>query len=122
MARDGDVFCLQTIPAAMLEMPAGRLWDLKQVADMQRKLAYAAVADVLRGQSFTAIVLALAAWTERRSLASLETTGWESASRLWRHPFSTAWQQRRKSASATKASFLPRGTNCEKLSTNSPMM
>jgi triphosphatase len=63
-ARDWDVFCLQTLPAAMLELPAERLWDLKQVADMQRRLADAAVADALCGQPFTAMVLGLAAWTE----------------------------------------------------------
>jgi CHAD domain-containing protein len=118
-ARDWDVFCLQTLPAAMLELPAERLWDLKQVADMQRRLADAAVADALCGQPLTAMVLGLAAWTEE---GAAQPSKRESASRHWRRAFSTAWQQRRKSANTTKVSFLPRhGTACAKPSINSAM-
>ena len=47
-ARDWDVFCLQTLPAAMLELPAQGLWDLKQVAEVERQLAHAAVVDAVR--------------------------------------------------------------------------
>jgi triphosphatase len=66
-ARDWDVFCLQTLPAAMMELPVERLWDLKQVANVERQLAHVAVVDAVRGQSFTAMVLGLAAWMEEVS-------------------------------------------------------
>ena len=63
-ARDWDVFCLQTLPAAMTNLPAERLRDLDQVAEIERQVAHAAVSDALRGQHFTALVLDLAVWTE----------------------------------------------------------
>ena len=63
-ARDWDVFCLQTLPAAMMELPAERLWDLKQVAEVERQLAHAAVVDAVRGQNFTAMIISLAVWAE----------------------------------------------------------
>lgn len=66
-ARDWDVFCLQTLSTAMIEMPGERLWDLKQVAEIERQHAHTAVVDALRGQPFTAMVLDLAAWTEEIS-------------------------------------------------------
>jgi triphosphatase len=56
-ARDWDVFCLQTLPAARMDLPAERLWDLKQVAEVERQVAYAAVVDALRGHHFTAMIL-----------------------------------------------------------------
>jgi CHAD domain-containing protein len=63
-ARDWDVFCLQTLPSAMVELPPGRLWDLKQVAEVERQLAHAAVVNAVCGQHFTAMVLGLAALAE----------------------------------------------------------
>lgn len=56
-ARDWDVFCLQTLPAAMMGLPAERIWDLKQVAEVERQVAYAAVVEALRGHHFTAMIL-----------------------------------------------------------------
>jgi CHAD domain-containing protein len=64
-ARDWSVFALQTLPAAMTELPAERLWDLKQVAETERRRTHAAVVEAVRGQDFTAMMLGLAAWTEQ---------------------------------------------------------
>jgi triphosphatase len=63
-ARDWDVFCLHTLPAAMEELPGERLRDLNQVAEMERKAAHAVVVDAVRGQHFTALVLGLAVWID----------------------------------------------------------
>ena len=63
-ARDWDVFCLHTLPAAMEEMPGERLRDLNQVAEMERNGAHAVVVEAVRGQHFTALVLGLAVWID----------------------------------------------------------
>jgi triphosphatase len=63
-ARDWDVFCLQTLPAAMEDSPAERLRDLNQVAEIQRQAAHAVVVEAVCGQHFTALILGLAVWTE----------------------------------------------------------
>jgi inorganic triphosphatase YgiF len=63
-ARDWDVFCLLTLPSAMEELPPGRLWDLKQVAEVERHHAHDAVVNAVRGQHFAAMVLGLAALAE----------------------------------------------------------
>jgi CHAD domain-containing protein len=63
-ARDWDVFCLETLSAAMADLPAERLEDLNHVAEVERQFAHAAVADAVRGHDFTAMVLGLAAWAE----------------------------------------------------------
>ena len=63
-ARDWDVFCLETLPAAMADLPTQRLEDLKLVAEVERESAHEAVAEVERGHDLTAIVLALAVWAE----------------------------------------------------------
>ena len=64
VARDWDVFCLYTLPAAMAELPAERLWDMKQAAESERQNANAVVLDTVCGQHFTAMVLGLVAWAE----------------------------------------------------------
>ena len=64
VARDWDVFCLETLPAAMADLPAKRLEDLNLVAEVERQFAHAAVADIVRGHHFTAMVLGLAIWVE----------------------------------------------------------
>ena len=81
VARDWDVFCLQTLPAAMVGLPSERLWDLKQVAEVERQVAYAAVVDAVRGHHFTAMILGLAVWTEE---------GAREAVRPWRRPHGKA--------------------------------
>jgi triphosphatase len=63
-ARDWDVFCLRTLPAAMEDLPGERLRDLNQVAEVQRQAAHAVVVEAVWGQHFTALVLGLAVWTE----------------------------------------------------------
>jgi triphosphatase len=63
-ARDWDVFCLHTLPAAMEDLPAERLRDLNQVAEVQRQAAHAKVVAAVCGQHFTALILGLTVWTE----------------------------------------------------------
>jgi CHAD domain-containing protein len=63
-ARDWDVFCLETLSKAMADLPAERLEDLTLMAEVERQSAYAAVADILRGRDFTAMLLSLAIWAE----------------------------------------------------------
>ncbi len=63
-ARDWDVFCLETLLAAMPDLSAERLEDLNRVAEVDRQFAHAAVADALHGHDFTAMVLGLALWAE----------------------------------------------------------
>ena len=64
LARDWDVFCLETLPAAMEKLPRQRLRDLVPVAESKRQIARAAVMNALRSQEFTALVLGLASWAE----------------------------------------------------------
>ena len=40
-ARDWDVFCLETLSAAMADLPAERLEDLNVVAEVARQFAHA---------------------------------------------------------------------------------
>jgi CHAD domain-containing protein len=68
-ARDWDVFCLETLPAATAALPAARLRDLGPAAEAQRQQAYVAVWGAVRGQDFTALVLGLAAWVEMGAAA-----------------------------------------------------
>ena len=63
-ARDWDVFCLETLSAAMADLPAERLEDLNLVAEVERQFAHATLADALHGHDFTAMVLGLAIWAE----------------------------------------------------------
>ncbi len=64
MARDWDVFCLETLSAAKADLPAERLEDLNIVAEVNRQFAHAAVAETVRGHDFTAMVLGLEIWAE----------------------------------------------------------
>lgn len=63
-ARDWDVFCLETLPAAMVELPAECLRDLKAPADVERRVAHASVINAICGPRFGALILELAIWTE----------------------------------------------------------
>ena len=63
-ARDWDVFCLETLPAAMVDLPAEKLRGLDLAGEAARQIAHAAVADALQGHDFTAMVLGLAGWAE----------------------------------------------------------
>jgi CHAD domain-containing protein len=66
-ARDWDVFCLETLSAAMVDLPTDGLEDLNIVAEVERQFAHAAVADAVRGHDFTAMVLGLAIWARTRA-------------------------------------------------------
>ena len=63
-ARDWDVFCLETLPTAMGDLPGQRLQDLNLVAEIERQFAHRAVAQTLQGRDFTAVVLGLANWAQ----------------------------------------------------------
>ena len=68
-ARDWDVFCLQTRPAAMADVPDHDWKDLSALADTKRAAAHAAVRDVVCGPQFTRLILDLALWAETRATA-----------------------------------------------------
>jgi len=61
-ARDWDVFYLETLPAAMADLSAERLWDLSPPAEIERQAAHAAVEKALRGPEFTGLLLGIAVW------------------------------------------------------------
>jgi CHAD domain-containing protein len=63
-ARDWEVFCLETLPSAMADLPAERLWDLHPPAEVERQLAHATVEEILRGAEFTALLLGMAVWAD----------------------------------------------------------
>jgi inorganic triphosphatase YgiF len=66
-ARDWDVFCMKTLPAAAAELATGQLRGLQAAADVQRQIAHKAVVDIIRGHELTALVLGLACWVEAGS-------------------------------------------------------
>ena len=66
-ARDWDVFCLQTLPAAMSDLPAERIWDLHPAAEVERQAAHATVRAALLGPEFTALLLSMAIWLDAGS-------------------------------------------------------
>jgi CHAD domain-containing protein len=63
-ARDWDVFCLDTLPAATVDLNIDQLRDLKLAAEDKRQIAHAVLRDALRSRDFTLLVLGLAAWAE----------------------------------------------------------
>ncbi|MDE1152536.1 MAG: CHAD domain-containing protein [Micavibrio sp.] len=63
-ARDWDVFCLQTLPAAMIDLPAERLRDLQEVAEGQRQMTHAEVLKVLKTAEFSELLLSIAVWAQ----------------------------------------------------------
>lgn len=67
VARDWDVFCLETLPAAMRALPSARLRDLVPAAERAREQSRRTVEHLIRGSHFTAMLLALAAWVEQTS-------------------------------------------------------
>ena len=64
IARGWDVFCLQTMPAAIADLPAVRLRDLNAVADAQRQTAHAAIVEAIQAPQFTALVLNMVVWAD----------------------------------------------------------
>lgn len=63
-ARDWDVFCVQTLPAAIADLPQNDWTELSALADARRGDARAAVHDAVRGPHFTRLVLGIALWSE----------------------------------------------------------
>jgi triphosphatase len=63
-ARDWDVFCLQTLPAASVEVPELEWSDLTALALEKRVAAHDAVKATICGAQFTHLLLNLALWAE----------------------------------------------------------
>jgi CHAD domain-containing protein len=60
-ARDWDVFCLETLPAALPEPPPA----LAEAAADRRAAAHGALREELHGPALTSLVLGLSEWLER---------------------------------------------------------
>ncbi len=63
-ARDWDVFCLQTLPALMTDLPQHNWTDLLALANAKRTDVHFAVQGAICGQDFTLLILQLALWAE----------------------------------------------------------
>ncbi len=63
-ARDDDVLCLDTLPAAIAALPRGKIDKLLSVAEVRRRIPHAVAREAARGHDFTALVLGLAAWAQ----------------------------------------------------------
>jgi CHAD domain-containing protein len=64
-ARDWDVFCLETLPAAIIALPSVQFRGLQEAAEGERQIANAAIIASLRGRHFTAVIVSLANWIEK---------------------------------------------------------
>lgn len=64
IARDWDVFCLETLPAAIRGLPGARLTDLDPFAQTARAASHRAIEDRIRGPGFAAVLRALAGWAQ----------------------------------------------------------
>ena len=60
-ARDWDVFCLETLPAAAKAVPGENWVGLREAAEAERQLAHRRLRDELSGPAATGLVLELAA-------------------------------------------------------------
>ena len=67
-ARDWDVFCLETLPAAMPDLSTERLEKLNAAAEVERQLAHEAVAVAERGRAFSELVLGLEIWLNKGAM------------------------------------------------------
>ena len=63
-ARDWDVFCVQTLPVVMADLPELDWTDPSALADAERTAAHAAVHDAICGPHLTHLILDLALWSE----------------------------------------------------------
>ena len=68
-ARDWDVFCLQTLPAVMAELPQHDWTELSALATAKRTNVHFAVQRVICGRDFTLLILQLALWAETTAAA-----------------------------------------------------
>ena len=71
-ARDWDVFCLQTLPAAVADSPENDWNELSALADTKRTTVHAAVSEAVRGPQLTRLILDLALWAETCATAPLD--------------------------------------------------
>ena len=71
-ARDWDVFCLQTLPAAIADLPELQWGELSVLAEARRAAARAAVYHAVCGPQFTRLMLDLALWSEICAIAPLD--------------------------------------------------
>ena len=67
-ARDWDVFCLETLPAAKPELSGDRLEDLNAAAEVERQLAHEGVGQTLRGREYSRLVLDLVVWAQGNAI------------------------------------------------------
>ena len=63
-ARDWDVFCLQTLPAAISDLPEIGWKKLSALAGAKRATLHAAVQEAICGPQFTRLILDFALWAE----------------------------------------------------------
>ena len=63
-ARDWDVFCLQTLPAAIFDLPDVDWKELSALAGQKRATKHATVHEAICGPQFTRLILNLALWAE----------------------------------------------------------
>ena len=63
IARDWDVFCLQTLPLALQDLAPNTFSKLEMQADLRRAAAHTEVEAELQGQSFTGLLLELSVVT-----------------------------------------------------------
>ncbi|WP_284945076.1 CYTH and CHAD domain-containing protein [Acidisoma cladoniae] len=64
LARDWDVFCLETLPCATTALPLSVFDGLAEAASLERLVAHADVRATLRDPPFTALILDLTKWLE----------------------------------------------------------
>jgi CHAD domain-containing protein len=61
-ARDWDVFCLETLPAAIADLRPEALSHVRHAAETERRLAHEAILDTVYSRHFSALLMSLAAW------------------------------------------------------------
>ena len=82
VARDWDVYCLETLPTAMPELPSDHLEDLNAIAEVERQLAHQVVSRALRDPEFSRLILGLMVWANGKAIGSLRDHGGVTRHRL----------------------------------------
>ena len=72
-ARDWDVFCVQTLPAVITDLPELDWTDLSALADAERTAVHAAVHEAICGRHLTHLILEIALWSETCVATALDT-------------------------------------------------
>ena len=81
-ARDWDVFCLETLPAAGAVLPTGEAKGLLAAAEAKRKTAHKAVAKVVRGPEYSRMIVDLMVWVDGPALVTSRDHGGAMQRRL----------------------------------------